>query len=216
VHGSAALGGFAPASDLDMLIVGDGAPDCDRLGSDLLSQASGFPLELSIVAPCDAAAPAPPWPFRLHVASPDRVVLDGGDGDPDLVAHYAVTRQSGITIAGTDPKETIGPVPRNMLLTLLTAELEWARVHADQRYAVLNACRAEAYAIDGRLVSKLGGAQWWTRQHGPDPVVEEALTAQTRGNDLGPCTRSAGEFIDGVIQVMSAQDQPTCRACPGE
>jgi len=207
VHGSAALGGFTPASDLDMLIVGDGATDWDRLGSDLLSQAPGFPLELSVVAPGDAAAPAPPWPFRLHVASPDRVVLHRGDGDPDLAAHYAVTRQSGIAIAGTEPRETIGPVPRNMLLTLLTGELEWGRTHADQRYTVLNACRAEAYAVDRRLVSKIDGAHWWTRHHGPDPVVEEALTAQTRGTDLGPCTRSAGEFIERVIQTMGVQDQ---------
>lgn len=58
VHGSAALGGFTHDSDLDVLVVGDGVANWPALGSTLLSAATDFPLELSVVAPRDVANPA--------------------------------------------------------------------------------------------------------------------------------------------------------------
>jgi streptomycin 3"-adenylyltransferase len=89
------------------------------------------------------------------------------------------------------------------LSTYLREELAWALAHADQRYAVLNACRAEAYAAEGLLLSKIGGGHWWATGHGPEPLVQEALTAQAAGRDLGSCRRPAREFIDRACCTLA-------------
>jgi predicted nucleotidyltransferase len=60
--GSAALGGFTAASDLDVLVIADGPVPIAAVGQSLLGAVAGFPLA--------AAAPAPPFPFVVHVASP--------------------------------------------------------------------------------------------------------------------------------------------------
>lgn len=202
VHGSAALGGFTHASDLDVLVVGEGAADWSDLGRTLLSSATDFPLELSVVASRDAANPVPPWPFLLHVASPTRVVLPGAGGDSDLCLHYAVTRQAGIPILGASTVQAVGQIPHGVLLAHLRDELTWGREHADQRYAVLNACRANAYATDRVLLSKIDGGHWWTTHHGHDSLVQEALAAQADGRDLGLCTSSVWDFIERAAQAL--------------
>ena len=59
-----------------------------------------------------AARPGPPWPFLLHVnQAAGRAVADGGRGDPDLVLHYLVTRDSGLAITGQPVDAAIGAVP---------------------------------------------------------------------------------------------------------
>ncbi|WP_374927958.1 aminoglycoside adenylyltransferase domain-containing protein [Kytococcus sedentarius] len=195
VHGSAALGGFSTASDLDVLVVADEVPAPEDLAAHLLRLPTTHPLELSVVTPDAAREPRAPWPYLLHVASPDRHVTDPGAGDPDLIAHYAVTRQSGIALIGPPPDELIGPVDHGTLLAHLADELRWGLTHADQRYAVLNACRAVVAAREQRLVSKIDGGRWWMAQRGPDPLVAQALAAQRAGNDLGPCTAAARRFV---------------------
>ena len=203
-HGSAALGGFTRASDLDVLVIGMQAADWPALGRELLSTAIDFPLELSVVAPPDAARPAAPWPFLLHVASPDRIVRPHlGGGDPDLCAHYAVTRQAGIPILGPPAEEVFGQVSRGMMLTYLRGELVWGVEHADQRYAILNACRAAAYATDQVILSKIDGGRWWARRYGHDRLVQQALAAQAAGYDLGPCTPDAAQFIQRAARTVT-------------
>jgi len=199
VHGSAALGGWTASSDLDMLITSK-VLDRDWLviGRRLLSKLTTGPsVELSVVSAAAAARPEPPWPFLLHVnQAAGRVVADGGRGDPDLVLHYLVTRDSGLAIAGQPVDAAIGAVPRAEVLTHLRDELTWAMEQADQRYAVLNACRALAYARDGSVLSKLDGGAW-ALDHGIDAsVLESALAAQLGGWDLGPPTREARAFIE--------------------
>lgn len=204
VHGSAALGGFMPTSDLDILVVANGEADWVGLGRGLLDLSTPFPLELSVVSAGAARRARPPWGFRLHVAAPDVLSFDEGEGDPDLIAHYAVTRQSGIAIVGPSPDDVFGPVDRRDLLAYLAGELRWGLAHADQRYAVLNACRAVAYAVDGVLVSKVAGARWWRDHKGGDPVVDAALDAQRNGVDLGPSSPEATAFVRASIEVLVA------------
>lgn len=204
VHGSAALGGFTRASDLDVLVVGEHVADWAALGRALLSTVTEIRLELSVVSPRAAAAPGPPWRFLLHAASPDKVVQPHlGGGDSDLCGHYAVTRQSGIPILGPPADQIIGQVPRGMMLTYLRGELAWGAQNADQRYAVLNACRAAAYATDQVILSKIDGGHWWTRRHGHDRLVQEALAAQAAGRDLGPCTPDAAQFIQRAARTLT-------------
>lgn len=201
VHGSAALGGFGPASDLDVLVVSEGDADWPTLGSRLLEECGKpRPLELSVVDARSCAAPARPWPYLLHVNSGEsRVVLDPGAGDRDLIAHFAVARAAGITIVGKPAVDVFGPVARDELVDYLRDELGWAMESADQRYAVLSACRAVAYAEAGSLLSKVAGGRWWLHGLGPEPLVDEALHAQEEGRDLGPCSGVARSFVTAQL-----------------
>jgi hypothetical protein len=209
LHGSAALGGFGPASDLDVLVVVRDDPDLDwePVGDTLLRTAGGGrALELTVVRSRDAAAPAPPWPFLLHVNSGEhRHVVGGEGGDPDLIAHYAVVRAAGLALHGPDPSAVVGAIEREVLLGYLTEELEWGRAEADQRYAVLNACRAVAYGERGVLMSKIAGGRWWLEQFGPAPLVASALAAQTAGVDLGPCSPGARAFVEAAIARLGSR-----------
>jgi len=201
VHGSAALGGFGPASDLDVLVVAEGDADWAALGARLLADCGGpLALELSVVDAYAARHPSPPWPYHLHVNSgQSRFGLGVGRGDPDLVAHYAVTRAAGVAVTGPPPASTFGPVSRAQLMDYFRDELRSGVDGGDQRYAVLNACRAVAYAETGRLLSKVDGALWWREQHRAHwPLVAEALAAQRQGRDLGPATPEARTFVEAA------------------
>ena len=204
VHGSAALGGFAPASDLDVLVIADSEADWPALGEQLLSDCpDDRPLELSVVSAGAAHRPSSPWPYHLHVNSGEsRFGLGAGRGDPDLIAHYAVTRAAGVVVDGPPADTVIGPVPRSELMDYLRGELQWGVESADQRYAMLNACRAVAYAKTGQLLSKLSGGRWWLQQFGPDPLVDEALTAQQEGHGLGPSSPEARSFIAESVTML--------------
>jgi streptomycin 3"-adenylyltransferase len=204
VHGSAALGGFGPASDLDVLVVADGDAAWPTLGTELLVQ-GGRPriLELSVVQADACARPARPWPYVVHVnSSESRFNLDPGAGDPDLIAHYAVARTAGVAILGPPAVDVFGPVQPAELTDYLRGELRDALEHSDQRYAVLNACRAIAFAEDRLLLSKTDGARWWLRRFGPQPLVTEALRAQERGEDLGPCSAAARAFVATAAECL--------------
>src|SRR5215469_16078717 len=170
LHGSAALGGWLAArSDVDVLYIAADDTDDETvgdLGRLLLTAGAGCPgrgLEVSVVAASEAARPAEPWPFLLHVASgvsERRMVLGAGrPGDRDLLMHYAVCRQAGIALSGPPADQAIGTVPRPAILSYLTGELDWGLASATENYAVLNACRALEYLTGGRIVSKIAGGE---------------------------------------------------------
>lgn len=201
VHGSAALGGFGPASDLDVLVVAEGDADWSALGSRILAECGGpRPLELSVVDACHCGAPARPWPYRLHVNSGEsRFGLGRDRGDPDLIAHHAVARVAGIAVVGRPAADVFGPVARGELVEYFRDELRSAVEDADQRYAVLNACRAVAYAEVEAVLSKVAGGQWWLSRFGPEPLVDESLRAQAEGRDLGRCSSAARGFVTAQL-----------------
>lgn len=169
LHGSAAMGAYvASRSDVDVLAVTRGvlptaakARAADRLvGSALRCPAAGG-LELSIVSRASARTPSDRPSFELHVSTLDGTADgDRTDGDPDLVAHFAMTRAHGIALLGPPAIELIAPVERARLLRSLAGDLTWAVDHALASYAVLNACRALRFARDGILCSKPDGARW--------------------------------------------------------
>jgi streptomycin 3"-adenylyltransferase len=204
VHGSAALGGFGPASDLDVLVVTNGDADWPTVGDQLLVH-GGRPrtLELSVVRAEACAHPTRPWPYVLHVnSSASRFNLDPGAGDPDLIAHYAVARAAGVAIVGPPAIDVFGPVQPAELTAYLRGELRDSLEQSDQRYAVLNACRATAFSEERLLLSKTDGARWWLRRFGPEPLVTEALGAQERGEDLGPCSAAARVFVATTVEPL--------------
>jgi predicted nucleotidyltransferase len=208
VHGSAALGGWTPTSDLDMLVTSkrtDG--DWLAIGGQLLAALAPAPVvEVSVVSAAAGASPRPPWPFLLHVNQADRrVVVDRGKGDADLLMHYLVARSSGIAISGPPPGAAFGAVQRASVLQYLCEELAWALEEADQRYAVLNACRALAYCEDGAVLSKIDGGAWALERNLGSTLVSPALAAQAKGLDLGRSTLEAQAFVEHCTAVIRAQ-----------
>jgi hypothetical protein len=214
LHGSAVLGGWTPErSDVDILLVaGDeiGSADLERVSLALRDCAGACParkgLESSVVLAGDAAAPRPPWPFLLHVATDGRRVriVQGADspGDPDLLMHYAVCRAAGWAVRGPQAREQIGAVPRALVLAYLADEAGWGLEHAQEAYAVLNACRALAFLAGGQIVSKVEGGEIALRRGlGPAPVIERAL-AQQRG--LAPEQRPAADAAEFVLATAAA------------
>lgn len=192
LHGSAALGGWLPSSDVDILFIA--ADDITAGKLDLVARSladsrracPGRGLECSVVSRSAAAAPRSPWPYLLHVATgPDepggtRTVI-GADspGDSDLLMHYAVCREAGWPVFSPPPQQIIGPVDRQHVLAYLAGELSWGVEHATEAYAVLNAGRALIYLTDGRIVSKVaGGEEALRRGLGPARLIRRALAQQ--------------------------------------
>lgn len=207
VHGSAALGGWTSCSDLDLLVTTDATDEnWESIGTSLLADLfPDPPIELSFVSVSAAATARPPWPFLGHIDQKgDRSVTDDGQGDPDLLLHYLVTRHHGITLIGPASESAFGAVPRTMVLSYLKAELAWALENADQKYAVLNACRAMAYYYDGRVLSKISGGLWALTQAYEQTLIKHALDAQWNGYSLGRPTQTARTFVAGSITRIEA------------
>jgi len=202
LHGSAALGGWLPSSDVDVLFIA--RDECSAGKLDIMARSladshdvcPGRGLECSVVSQSAAAAAAPPWPFLLHVATGpaepggSRIVVGrsqhgrshhGADsrGDSDLLMHYAVCRAAGWAVSGPPPQQLIGPVSRKQILSYLAGELHWGLKHAPEAYAVLNTCRALVYLADGELVSKVAGGDAALRRGlGPAGLIRRALAQQ--------------------------------------
>jgi len=219
VHGSLALGGFEPVvSDVDVLVIVDDRPPLGptgwrKLGGDLATAAvPGRGIELSVVDLVAAARPAPPWPFLLHVAtepagagvSPKVVLGEGHGGDPDLLMHYAVAREAGVTRPARPVDELVGEVERPAVLRYLVDELAWAVTNAGESYAVLNAGRALRYLLDGSIVSKLDGATTALAEGAPAAIVERALDVRRgRVADRDP-TEPALAFVAATRRRLAA------------
>ena len=220
LHGSAVLGGWtAGRSDVDVLFVlaDDVTPDLfGAAGAMLLGAASRAPgrgLECSAVTAGAAAAPAPPWPFILHVAlregQEELVAGQGHPGDPDLLMHYAVARAAGTAVAGPPPEDLIGPVPRPLILDYLAGELRWGLAHAPESYSVLNACRALVYLRDGAIVSKMaGGRAALARGTAPAALVRRALGQQGGLAPQTPPGPDAARFVAAVSASLRAAAGP--------
>jgi len=221
LHGSAALGGWvAGRSDVDVLFVvaDDVTTEAVAAAEDLLATAPGCPgrgLECSLVTVSQAARPAPPWPFVLHVNCCDggRMRLGASmAGDADLLMHYAVCRAAGITLAGPPPAEAIGPVARAVILRYLAGELAWGLANAPECYAVLNACRALVFLDEDRIVSKIaGGLTALDRGAGPAGVIRRALDQQRGRVPERPAATDAVAFVQRAAATLR---DAACRARP--
>jgi Domain of unknown function (DUF4111) len=218
LHGSAVLGGWGPErSDVDMLFVtndGVGEPEITAAAAALAAtepRCPGRGLECSVVTAGQAARPRPPWPFLLHVAHDPGEgqvrIVGGGErpGDPDLLMHYTVCRAAGWPVRGPAPAELIGSVPRPVILGYLAGELRWGIEHACEAYAVLNACRAQVYLADGRVVSKVaGGRIALARGLGPAAGIGRALDQQQGHAPPRDPGRDAADFVLAVAAALQS------------
>ena len=216
LHGSAVLGGWQPASDVDMLLVAADvvAPSALATMASVLAaradEAGGCPgrgLECSVVTATAAAVPRAPWPYLLHVAAePGGCRIQYGaesPGDTDLIMHYAVCRAAGRALTGPPPRDVIGQVPRQVVLSYLADELDWGIRHASEPYAVLNACRAMVFLTDDAIVSKIaGGEAALDRGFGPAELIMDALRQQRAHGQRQQPGDDAAEFVRATASAL--------------
>src|SRR6266704_1248650 len=193
---------------------GSGPAADPREYADLLTAPDGCPgrgLDCSVVTTRQAARPAPPWPFLLHVGSRDGTpaLFQGTSmpGDADLIMHYAVCLAAGIRLAGPPPADAIGKVGGPTVLRYLAGELAWGLANAPECYAVLNACRALVYLDEDRIVSKVaGGLAALERGSGPPGLVRRALDEQRGRAPEQPPGPDAAAFVRQVSAALTGHN----------
>ena len=182
LHGSLAMGSFyPPKSNIDLLIVVNSPLNLDEQKLiyarliDLTDNRSitGF-LELSVVLSDQARQPKHPIPYELHFGEdfPDKIRngefdYDKAKGnDPDLAAHFTLTKNRGIPLFGPPPKQILGDIPWQDYLDSVLDDLGWIlddkNILTSPFYGVLNCCRVLEMLEkgEGTVSSKEGGALW--------------------------------------------------------
>jgi hypothetical protein len=114
------------------------------------------------------------------------------------VLDVAIARQRSRPLVGAPPTELLPDLPRPLVLSALRDALAWYRA-GDGGETVLAACRAWAWAGEGRWLSK-GDAAAWAAARLPDPApVAKALAR--RGDPAAP-----GPDPSEVAAVMAHVD----------
>lgn len=121
----------------------------------------------------------------------------------------SILRQCGIVLSGPPPTEVFGSLTQRLLLTLLLDSIRWhATEPARADDAVLNACRAWRYAIEGVWSSKPAGGAWALARPGASQLVAEALRARHGKARLDPTAvdaflRAATRKIERVAEELT-------------
>jgi hypothetical protein len=201
LFGSAALGDFdAQRSDLDVQAVSSErmtAAELEELAAVLAHAALPCPargLEFVLYAR-EALAEQDGPAFQLNLNTGARmsshVSYDPCD-DPRFwfVLDVAIGREQGHALAGPPADDVFPALPRPLVVESLREALSWQQRH-DQSgvQVVLSACRAWAWAVDGRWLSK-GAAAAWAAERLADPTpVTRALSR--RDETTGPALSEA-------------------------
>ena len=201
LHGSLAMGSFNPvSSDVDLLVVVRDRLSRDQksaIGQRLLQLSEQAPpngLEMSILTLASLSDFQYPTPYEIHFSNgnKDRFAqgtIDFADDltDPDLAAHFVMTKARGICLYG-EPIDAIFPdVPPPYYLDSIAQDAEWSYQKIMQGpdhgecavpvYGVLNFCRALAFLEQGLITSKREGGQWGMAVLPPEykRLIQEAL-----------------------------------------
>ncbi len=216
LHGSAALGGFQPgSSDLDLLIVVNNQwqpvlrEGVARVLQEAHGSSPGRGIEASVVRNKVAQAGGRRTDFEVHATTDpnDCKVATGAEvsGDPDLILHIAVCRQSAIAAFGPDAKIVFAEVDSTLVISQMINELTWALAQGSEAYAVLNACRARFYLEHRMFCSKLDGGRWAQNQLDAHGLIDRSLAAQEgRDADRAP-SRLCRTFVDGAISALTTE-----------
>jgi hypothetical protein len=125
--------------------------------------------------------------------------------DPREAHWYAIDRailhERGIALAGPAARDVFGPIPQAVLLPIVAESLHW---HLDDEAepddAVLNACRALRYGVEGVWSSKPEAGEWAMRRGRGAEVVGVALAAR---EGVGSVDEDAARaFVRGVLDEL--------------
>ncbi|MBR3874418.1 MAG: DUF4111 domain-containing protein [Clostridia bacterium] len=226
VHGSIAFGCFDPQrSDIDFLVVVQDAPSHEQkkqmihllLELDAYCPPKG--LEMSVVLERFCRQFVHPTPFELHFSNAHKRRaqrdLDGyctnmNGVDPDLAAHFTVTRAVGQVLCGKRIEDVFAPVPREAYLCSLRSDVENAAedIHNDPVYIILNLCRIAAFIHEGVVLSKKDGGLWGIN-HLPEEchtLLHSALDDYLNKKNYEPSPKAEQAFVQTMLQdIFAAQ-----------
>jgi hypothetical protein len=213
--GSGALGDFdSLRSDVDVQAVCTtrlGRAELGRLVAALSHPALRCPvrgLEFVLYARedlSDSHAPA----FQLNLNTGPRMEHHVGY-DPDaeplfwFVLDTAIARERARPLAGLPPSVLLPRPSRPLVLSALRDALAWYHAY-DLAEAVLAACRAWAWATQGRWLSKGDAAAWAVAQL-PDPApVAKALARRADPTAPGPTASEVEGLLEPVERLLHAR-----------
>lgn len=222
VHGSIAFGCFHPEkSDIDFLVVTEHAPDLFqkermiRLLMKLTPQAPQKGFEMSLVLREHCRNFVHPVRYELHYSAAwHEAYLRDMPGtlaqlqgvDPDLAAHFTVTRAVGMALVGPEPQEMFAPVPWEAYWDSIRGDVENAQedVLENPVYVVLNLCRVLAAKCDGAVLSKAQGGRWGIEHlancwHAP---VRAALSAYETGKACACDAAMLRDFAEMMLREI--------------
>ena len=208
VIGSGALGDFdARRSDVDVQAVSAARlprAELQGLAAALRHEALPCPvrgLEFVVYAKEDLADPRGPA-FQLNLNTGQAMTYHEGY-DPDaeprfwFVLDVAIAREHARSLAGLEPASILPALPPQLVSSSLRDSLDWFSAH-DAAQAVLAACRAWAWAADGRWLSKGEAADWAAAQLDDPASVTAALRRRVDPDAPGPPAAEAAALIDCV------------------
>ncbi|NTU47097.1 DUF4111 domain-containing protein [Candidatus Roizmanbacteria bacterium] len=201
LHGSLAMGCYNPnSSDIDILIVVQEkltVPE-KRQSAELMlelsrdTEKSSF--EMNIVTSGVLHNFEYPTPFEFHFS--DSLKNDYKSGnfdfsiektDPDLAAHFVITRTRGMCLYGEPIEKVFPDVPKQYYFDSIAKDSEWSFHNIEKGpdkgeckvpvYAVLNFCRVLALIQSGLITSKREGGEWGLKNipHEFSPVIVESV-----------------------------------------
>ena len=197
LHGSLAFGCFTWATgDIDFLVVAESPltqAEKEALIRVLLDMTPDAPpkgFEMSVVLRRDCEVVRHPVAFELHFSNAHKAwaeadlpayCRDMHGVDPDLAAHFTVTRAVGSALYGPPVREVFGEVPRAAYADSILSDVENAETDiADNPvYITLNLCRVLAYLQEGLVLSKRQGGRWGLTHLTAEvhPLLSAALAA---------------------------------------
>lgn len=214
--GSYALGDFRPgSSDLDIGVVVDGAISGDlkqRLVARLRNEALPCPargLELVVYALRTARSPGVEPEFELNLNSGPRMELRVDLGPGSGPGHWfpidrSILAQAGVPIVGPPAAEVFAAIEPLQLLPVLVESIAWHRDNEPPADAVLNACRALRFAVEGRWSSKRAAGRWAIESGAaPSRAVRAAL-----GGKGEPDREVVEELLDAVEAKLRRLERP--------
>jgi hypothetical protein len=221
VIGSGALGDFDRLrSDIDVQAVATtrlARIELQRLAAALSHEALPCPvrgLEFVLYAREDLADPLGPA-FQLNLNTGPGMEHHAGY-DPAAEPRFwflldvAIAREHACPLAGPRPRAVLPALPHALVLSALREALQWYRVH-DTAQAVLAACRAWAWATDGRWLSKGDAAAWATAQLGSSVPITKALARRSDCAAPGPSPAEAAAVLGPVERLLAAAASSTER-----
>jgi hypothetical protein len=117
------------------------------------------------------------------------------------VLDTAIARERARPLAGLAPTVLLPPPSRPLVLSALRDALAWYRSYDDAE-AVLAACRAWAWATQGRWLSK-GDAAAWAAAQLPDPApVAKALAHRADPAAPGPTPSDVAGILEPVERLL--------------
>jgi hypothetical protein len=205
--GSGALGDFDPArSDIDVQAVT--ATRLERADLEALAAAlTAVPcpvrgLEFVLYARDDLATAR----FQLNLnTGPGMDHHEGYDPAAEerfwFVLDLAIARENAAVLFGPHPGTVLPALPRHMVVTAHRESLVWWRGY-DGSQAIIAACRAWAWAAEGRWLSK-GDAAAWAAARLADPTpIAKALARRADPAEPAPTASEVDAILAPVDRVL--------------